>query len=650
MTSFSPGHSFAGAFLRRCVARFALALLAFCPAVANANGVPAAGSDPRAAEFDALFRRLVEEQEIPGLAAVLVHGDTVLLSSGYGLADLTHRRPVDPERTIFPLGSISKLLTTVAVLQLAEKGALDLEADIDRYLGPGRVDRRFAEPVRVRHLLTHTDGLDARWLIGGAARVPEKVQPLERLLATLPPRTMPPGEIYLYSDVGMTVAGLIVQRVSGEAFADYMARRVFAPLGMRRATFRIDVGFDARDRATGYDYDETGTLRPAPVVYPHAAPASGLMAPVGDLGPLMIALLRSAAAPDSPHLLGDGWVRELWRRQFSHHPAIPGTAYGLYEYFHRGRRALVHGGLLPGFTTVIALVPDAGVGLCVAANRFAVIEQLENDLLRELLDRFAPGPTAASIASSPARPAAPQTAPSQLAGLYRCDQYSRFSADKLFLLAGAGTDLLVEEAPGGGLRLQPEGTAWREIAPLLFENPETGDRIAFHTDDRGRGTRLVGSAQLMSYHRVGLADDIGLNAIAMLMLGLLSCVGLVFAPRVLSRPAMRWTHALRLTALALALGWLAFFAGGALVVRELDFVATAFGEPRSIALLRLLPLGCAVAGIALLFLALCAWRARAVSRGEACGHALAALAALLLVPVLAHWQLVRLPVSSFFSL
>jgi CubicO group peptidase (beta-lactamase class C family) len=600
--------------------------------------------------FDDVFSGLMAEHEIPGLAAVLVQNGETVFSAGYGLADVRRQIPVDAQRTIFPLGSVSKLLTTVAVLQLVENGTLDLNADIGPYLAPLRYDQRFTTPVTLRHLLTHTDGFDVRWLVGGAARVPKKVQPLSALMADLPPRIMPPGETYLYSDVGMTIAGYVVERVSHRPFADYMEQHVFEPLGMQQSSFRPTRENYARNRATGYAYNQEGRLAPVPVMYPHALPASGATAPISDLAPFMISLLPSRDSGTNP-LLNAATVREMWRQQFAHHAAMPGTAFGFYEFFHHGHRALVHGGLLPGFTTVMVLLPEAGVGLCVAGNRFDLIGAFEDQLLRQLIEHFLPIPAEVSPSTFVARPQPRDV--TLLEGTYRCDQYSRLSIDKLFVLAGMATELRVTANADGSLRIGPREGRWIEIADRLYANETTGERLAFRDDPLTGDIRIVGSAQFMSYHRIGVLDRLGAHYALFAGLPLLclsaTCVGGWSAWRARRHGvSLRsgWLVARRVSMTVTLIALLVFLGWFAASLAQLDFFTAAVGEPRSLAAIPYAGFALALVGIVQIALVFFSRRGSPAFRAETIASLVAAAAVLLLIPVLHSWNLLWLPFAS----
>ncbi|MDX1578806.1 MAG: serine hydrolase domain-containing protein, partial [Gemmatimonadota bacterium] len=187
--------------------------------------------------IDAFFEAEMEESHIPGGVFLMVKDGEVFYAEGYGFANLEARVRVDPARTVFRVGSNSKTLTAAAVLTLLEDGRVDLDTDINEYLTRVRVPNTYPEEITLRHLLTHTAGLDER-LFGQHARTREEALSLEEYLAEkLPPRTGPPGAVISYNDHGPSLAGLVVEEVSGRPFAEYVADRIFDPLGMTLSSF-----------------------------------------------------------------------------------------------------------------------------------------------------------------------------------------------------------------------------------------------------------------------------------------------------------------------------------------------------------------------------------------------------------------------------
>jgi len=159
---------------------------------------------------DAFFTEEMPKRHIPGAVFVLVQGDTIMIAKGYGYADLTRQTLIDPETTGFRVQSISKLFTATALMQLYERGQLDLDTDVNTYLRSFQVAPSFSSPVTPAQLLTHTAGFD-QVNIGVSASTEDDQQPLGDYLAhSLPKRMIPPGTIYAYSNHGMSLAGYLV--------------------------------------------------------------------------------------------------------------------------------------------------------------------------------------------------------------------------------------------------------------------------------------------------------------------------------------------------------------------------------------------------------------------------------------------------------
>ena len=127
-----------------------------------ARTLHAAAIDAKALEtlIDGVMSAEMKKQQIPGAAFILVQNGRVVLVKGYGLADVERKKPVDPAMTIFPIGSVTKVFTATAVVQLADRGKLDLNADVNRYLKTVKVPATYAAPMTARHLLTHSAGFD----------------------------------------------------------------------------------------------------------------------------------------------------------------------------------------------------------------------------------------------------------------------------------------------------------------------------------------------------------------------------------------------------------------------------------------------------------------------------------------------------------
>jgi len=202
--------------------------------------------------LDGLMPTGLRDAETPGAVVVVVKDGQVLLEKGYGFADYGRQIPVDPRKTLFRPGSISKLFTWTAVMQLVEQGKLNLDADVNTYLD-FRIPAYHGIPVTLRQLMTHRAGFSetARDLLTYGKAPP----PLDVVLKRyVPPRIFAPDGGPGYSNYGASVAGYIVQRVSGQPFETYVAQHIFAPLGMNSSTFVQPLPAAlAPNMATGYE-------------------------------------------------------------------------------------------------------------------------------------------------------------------------------------------------------------------------------------------------------------------------------------------------------------------------------------------------------------------------------------------------------------
>jgi CubicO group peptidase (beta-lactamase class C family) len=201
-----------------------------------AQSTPEISANDVEAFLDGLVPMQLQREDVAGAVIVVVKDGKVLVSKGYGFADVKKRIPVSPDATLFRPGSISKAFTWTAVMQLVEQGKLNLDRDINDYLD-FQVPHTFGCPVTLRNLMTHTAGFEEVIKDLGADRADE-LPTLQRFIKSHEPHQIySPGTIPAYSNYGADLAGYIVQRVSGLPFEQYIQQNIFGPLGMTRATF-----------------------------------------------------------------------------------------------------------------------------------------------------------------------------------------------------------------------------------------------------------------------------------------------------------------------------------------------------------------------------------------------------------------------------
>src|SRR5215210_1193876 len=253
----------------------------------STNGAAPAGglTDPAELEafLDDMLARQLAEDHIPGASIAIVKDGRLFFAKGYGYANLDQRTPVVADQTLVRVGSIAKLFTWTAVLQLVEQGKLDLNADVNTYLGDVTIPATYPAPITLAHLLTHTAGFEDRQL-GITVSSAGGLAPLGTYLAdAMPARVFPPGTVTAYSNYGTTLAGYIVERVSHQPFAQYAQQHILQPLAMRHSTFAQQLPPDlAAQLAVSYDrYDNT--YHAMPFEYFQIAPAAGLSATASDV-------------------------------------------------------------------------------------------------------------------------------------------------------------------------------------------------------------------------------------------------------------------------------------------------------------------------------------------------------------------------------
>lgn len=424
------------------------------------------------------------KENIPGAVFVLVQNGKVLYQRGYGLANVARRQPVDPEKTIWRIGSISKVFTATAVVQLADRGRYRLTDDVNRYLTRVKVPSTFPQPVTFHHLLTHTAGFD-EIRPGTRAATEAGLLPLGDFLTGKLIRLRPPGRTISYSTYGITLGGHLVEQVSGMEFESYLARNVWIPLGMTRSNIVVPDSLK-RDMAQGYEY-EGGTNRLADWEWYHTTPASSINASAADMARFIIAHLQNGRY-GSIRIMSERAARDMHRQQATSHPRLAGFAYGFYEEFRNGERLLQHGGNVEGFSAQLTLIPARGIGFFVASQHEPA--RLRDVVQSALLDHYFP------VKEKPA-PAVPlvgyrERAP-RFAGTYELNQFCHS--------CGPGrreyTRIVVKANADGTISITGNPEPMVEVEPLFFTRLNGTGGAAFQADASGRITSLAGDSWLV---------------------------------------------------------------------------------------------------------------------------------------------------------
>jgi len=281
------------------------------------------------AYLDGVVTAQLRDKHVAGATVSVVKDGALFFAKGYGYADFDRRKPVDPERTLFRIGSVSKLFTWTAVMQLAEQGKLDLDADVNTYLD-FKVPATYPQPIALKHLLTHTPGFeeDSRDLF---TEDPAHITPMGRWLAAhMPARVRPPGTFSAYSNYGTALAGYIVQRVSGTPWEEYIEKHILDPLGMRQTTGRQPLPERlAADMSQGYTWTGGKFVAKKFEIITGASPAGSVSASATDMARFMLVHLGNGKLGDR-RILAESTAVRMHTRSFGHDPRLPGWARGVY--------------------------------------------------------------------------------------------------------------------------------------------------------------------------------------------------------------------------------------------------------------------------------------------------------------------------------
>lgn len=602
--------------------------------------------------FDKSVPRSLERFHVPGATVAVVHGDHMVFSAGYGLADVEDRVPFDPARSLVRIASITKLFTWTAVMQQVGAGRLNLDIDVNRYLRSFQVPDTFAQPVTLRTLMTHTAGFEDR-VIGIGARRAREVPPLgDELAAHMPGRIRPPGVVSAYSNYGAALAGYIVAEVSGQPWDRYVTDRILRPLGMRHSTASEPVPASlAHDAAHSYETDGDGYRR-SPFVFDRLEPDGAISATADDMARFMLAHLNEGRGADDARILDADTTRQMHAHAFTMHRAIDGWTLGFKERTFAGHRAVMHDGGWEQFQSALVLVPDADLGVFISYNGDGGAEAL-TDVLPAFFDKvLAPGDTDGADSAAAASDGVTATLPA----FYQPTRTNRTTVEKVVTLLSATRASIADDGTlaFNGRRWHPVGGAvWREVdgTERLAAVAGRDGAVAYLATDRTTFARVPayetapGALVVLALFAVPAASLLlGLPAVALLRRvrrRRRDGTGVAYDQQVSAQsPGRRsprmWRRARLLTAVTCALG-MGFVVAFAMVLLG-DTSEFLYGVPATFRALMLVPPAYLVLVVATVATTVGGWRdasaaARAHQTGVVTGLAV-------LVGFLAQWNLI----------
>lgn len=614
----------------------------------------AATPDPGLEAFvDGVVRAYMNADHIAGVTVAVVDRDRVLLQKGYGIAGVDPVRSVDPETTLFRIGSISKTFTYVAAMQLVAQGRIKLDGNANDYLPPALAiaDEGFG-PVTVENLMTHTAGFEDSALGHLFERGPQVSSLGDYLARHRPRRVRPPGLHAVYSNYSVALLGALVAQVANEPFERYVQNRLIAPLGTSEITFLEPLAQDdprhieperAAAFSSGFARKEGGySVRPFEHIV-NVGPAGAGSASAAGMVRWMRMLLNGGTLDDATILDAASFER-MTQVDFRNADAVAGIAHGFFRHRYGAHVSLEHAGATLDFLSNMVVLPDAGLGVFISTNTGTgrpLVVALPRLLFEHLLpDARNQAPPAAAVGAQPLE---------SYAGSYRGERRAYTTLEKFFGVIG--NDVQVSLGPDDTLVIDggDSNQQYRALGDGAFRGLDDGSTVAFKSDATGKVTTLAGDYGHTVADRIGPLDSAATLALAVAMLGLLSIGVLIgmwhrraLRQRVKAgRAAAAWLQASAL----LWLGWIVL----ALVV--LGMVASdpdtlLFDYPtrgiRSIVVCAYLAAAFTLASVLTLWPAL---RARDWSAWRKLRHAVVVLVMVFVVVLLVRWNVLFAPLS-----
>ena len=525
--------------------------------------------------FDGLVPYGIARGNIAGGVIAVVKDGHILFAKGYGYANVADHKPVVADETLFRIASITKLFTWTSVMQQVEQGKLDLDHDVNDYLD-FNIQARFDKPITLRNLMTHTAGFEETFG-GGEVKKYERLGPLrDYVIKHQPARIFPPGKYVAYSNYGADLAGYIVERVSGEAYADYVTNHILLPLKMNHSTLRQPLPPALlKDLAEGYQ--TASDEKPLPFQILGTVAAGGLETTGTDIAAFMMAQLQDGTY-DGVQILQPDTVAIMHSPQSSMAPGMNGFDLGFYQANRNGLRIISHAGDLAAYHSELHLLLDKNIGIFMSFNSAGTMGdagKLRVALFRAFLDHYFPYsvPEENTVVD-------PKADAARVSGWYQSSRRMDTVLRWIWILAQSH----VTARPDGTIEVSAlvnySGTPkrWREVGPLSYRDLGSQARLKFVADADGQiqywisddSIPAVVNIRTHGLYQYGTFKNLTILFVVVLVVTLLiwgggAAVRRRFrAPLTLTQPQSRWRLATRIGVvmqLLLVLGCLGAFLG-----------------------------------------------------------------------------------------
>jgi D-alanyl-D-alanine carboxypeptidase len=440
---------------------------------------PAPAAQPRSSKstqlLDDRVKGIMERQHIPGMAVVVIKDGQVQELKGYGVADIDTKAPVTPE-TKFPIGSLTKQFTAMAIMVLVEEGKVELDKPISQYLTDLPPNWR---PLTLRQLLSHTSGMsdDYPW---------QKVKQVKDLIkAGNSKLDFPPGESWSYSNAGFLLIGVVIEKVSGQPYGDFLRDRIFTPLGMQQTQSGLT---PVPNLATGYTWKDR--LEKLNLPTDQLIPGVGNAHAAGNIISTASDMIKWVRALDQGKLLKASSYQQLWTATTLKNGRSSGYGLGWGVGSFNGHSSATHSGGVSGYSSGLYRGLDDQLDVIVLTNNINAVGVI---IASDIASVYEPSISLTALSPQP-------------------DTHPEIT--QRFLLLLQGDSKIIEFAPEfllarktkRGQFFASEEKSFREIKTLTFLHDETknGDRVyVYKTLLKGKvayaSLRLTAQQQVADY-------------------------------------------------------------------------------------------------------------------------------------------------------
>lgn len=458
--------------------------------------------------MDGQIEAYMQEMHINGVTVSVVRGQELYWSKGYGWADEEAGVEVDPAKSLFRMGSISKTFVWTAVMQLYEQGKLDLDADITTYIKDFELDDSYSEPITMKHLMSHSAGFEDYYIqLFSTDSLPPPSLAAE-LNKHMPGRVRPPGVHSSYSNHGTGMAAYIVEQISGLTWDEYVQQHIFDPLGMSKSTFKYIVPDELKKiHAKGYTYSEgrytSQKLKGIPL-----APVGIAATTANDMAPFMIAHINNGRYKDV-QLLDSATSALMQTTLHTHAEGLRGMCYGFFDHSRNGYKIVGHGGATEYFFSFMPLMPNEDIGIFISTNT-----QGGTDLIKKVtnafFDRYFPNKQEIEEI---------EISEEELKAFVGRYSSNRRPINRFTKIIGLINSPAIVTVKNG--KLHTGGSypkTWLPIGPQTFQDSKSTDRISFEKDESGTYSYMyVDSSPHVAMERVGGIESRVLNIFVLLM-------------------------------------------------------------------------------------------------------------------------------------